>query len=110
MSYHILSERLRKTNIVAFTDEVTKSKGVLVSITASKALIRHIEEGEVLSSLHGIRYLPPLLLRGVNAGRIVCTSMQQKNATLRGSFDICYHTLKVQPNCVLVVIAILFHG
>ena len=32
--------------------------------------------------------------------------MEQENASLRCAFDICYHSLKVQSDSVLVVVSV----
>jgi hypothetical protein len=41
------SSSVPSTHVVALLDEVTGSEGVLVGITTGKALVGHVEEGEV---------------------------------------------------------------
>lgn len=106
-SHHVLGETLAQSNVVALLDEVARGKGILVSVTAGKALVGHVEEGKVTLLLHDIADLAPLLLGGVNTGRVVSASVQQDDAVVRGGLDIGDQTLKVQTNGVLVVVAVL---
>jgi hypothetical protein len=86
---------------------VTERKGVLVGVTAGKALVGHVEEGEVVARLDSVGDLDPLLLSWVNTGWVVGASMEQDNATLGHGLDIGNHALKVEANGVLVVVAVL---
>jgi hypothetical protein len=61
---------------VALLDEVARSESVLVSVTAGEALVGHVEEGKVALLLDDIADLTPLLLGGVNTGRVVSASVQ----------------------------------
>jgi hypothetical protein len=106
-THHVLGKGLAQSDVVALLDEVTGSKGILVGVTAGKALVGHIEEGEVALLLHDIADLAPLVLGGVNTGRVVGTGVQQDDAVLGGSLDIGKQTVEVQTNGVLVVVAVL---
>lgn len=44
---HVLGEGLRQDEAVALLDEHADRVGVLVSVTAGEALVRHVEEGVV---------------------------------------------------------------
>jgi len=92
---------------VALLDEVTGSKGILVGVTAGEALVGHVEEGEVALLLHDIANLAPLVLGGVNTGRVVGTGVQQDDAVVGGSLDVGNQALKVQTDSVLVIVAVL---
>ena len=92
---------------MALLDEVARSKGILVSVTAGKSLVGHVEESEVALLLHDIADLTPLCLCRVNTGGVVCASVEQDDAVIGGGLDIGDQTLKVQTNGVLVVVAVL---
>lgn len=92
---------------MALSNEVTGGEGILVSVTASEALVGHVEESEVTLLLHDIADLAPLGLSRVNTSGVVSTGVQQDDAALRCSLDILDQTLEVQTNGVLVVVAVL---
>lgn len=104
---HVLGEALAQSNVVALLDEVARSEGILVSVTAGKALVGHIEEGEVLLLLHDIADLAPLGLGRVDTSGVVSASVEQDDAALGGGLDIGDQTLEVEANGVLVVVAVL---
>jgi hypothetical protein len=106
-THHVLGKGLAQSDVVALLDEVTGSKGILVSVTAGEALVGHVEEGEVALLLHDIANLAPLVLGGVNTGRVVGTGVQQDDAVVGGGLDVGNQTLKVQTDGVLVVVAVL---
>ena len=106
-THHVLGKGLAQSNVVALLDEVTGSKSILVSVTAGEALVGHVEEGEVALLLHDIADLAPLVLGGVNTGRVVGTGVQQNDTVLGSSLDVGNQTLEVQANGVLVVVAVL---
>lgn len=106
-THHVLGETLAQSNVVALLDEVTGRKGIAVSVTTGKTLVGHVEEGEVVLLLQDIADLAPLLLRGVNTGRVVSASMEQDDALGRSGLEILDQTLKVQTDGVLVVVAVL---
>lgn len=106
-SHHVLGETLAQSNVVALLDEVARSEGIQVSVTAGEALVGHVEEGEVALLLDDIADLAPLLLGGVNTGGVVSASVEQDDAVLGSGLDIGDQALKVQTNGVLVVVAVL---
>lgn len=108
-SYHVLGKRLAESNLVTFLDEMTNGKRVLVSITTGKPLIGHVEESEMTLLLHNSRNFLPLLSSGIDARRVVCACMQKENASLGCSLDISNHTLKVEADRFLVIVAILLN-
>jgi hypothetical protein len=106
-TYHVLGETLAQSDVVALGNEVARSKGISVSVTAGEALVGHVEESEVTLRLHDIADLAPLGLGGVNTGGVVSTGVQQNDAALGGGLDVLDETLKVQTDGVLVVVAVL---
>lgn len=104
---HVLGETLAKSDVVALLDEVAGSKGILVSVTAGKALVGHVEEGEVTLLLHDIADLAPLGLGRVDTGGVVSASVEQDDAALGSGLDVGNQTLEVETNGVLVVVAVL---
>lgn len=106
---HILSETLAQSNVVALLHKVTRSESILVSVTAGKTLVGHVEEGKVALLLHDVANLAPLVLSRVNTGRVVSAGVEQDDAILRSSLDVGKQTLEVETDGVLVVVAVLLH-
>lgn len=108
-THHVLGERLAEGNVVALLDKVADSEGILVGVTAGKALVGHVEEGEVALLLDDIRDLLPLLLTGVNTSGVVGAGVEEEDTAVGGSLDIGNQTLKVEANGALVVVAVLLN-
>lgn len=104
---HVLGERLAESDVVALLDEVAGSESILVSVTAGKALVGHVEEGEVVLLLHNIADLAPLGLGRVDTSGVVGASVEQDDALLGGGLDIGDQTLEVKTDGLLVVVAVL---
>lgn len=104
---HVLCEGLGQDGAETLLDEVTESEGVLGGVTTGKALVGHVEEGEVVTSLDSLSNLGPLLLGGVYTSRVVGTGVEQDNAVLGHGLDVGNHSLKVKANGVLIVVAVL---
>ena len=60
-NYHVLGKALCQADAMTFTDEMSHSKSIFISIAAGKPLIRHIEKGVVLFFLDDVTNLLPLL-------------------------------------------------
>ena len=90
-------------------DEVTQSKGVLVSVTTGETLVGHVEEGVVVALLDDIADGSPLLLGRIDTGGVVCASVEEDDAVLGHALDVLDQAIKVQPNGFLVVVSVLFH-
>jgi len=58
---HVLGKRLCKSNAVTITQELTDSNCITINVTASKALVSHVEERKQLPLLHSWAQLLPLL-------------------------------------------------
>jgi hypothetical protein len=104
---HVLGERLAQSDVVALLNEVAGSEGILVSVTAGKALISHVEEGEVVLLFHDIADLAPLGLGRVDTGGVVGAGVEQDDALLGGGLDVGDQTLEVEADGLLVVVAVL---
>lgn len=107
LTYHVLGKRLAQGNVVALLNEVADSEGILVGVTAGKALVSHIEEGKVTLLLHDVRDLLPLLLGRVNTGRVVSASVEKEDTAVGGTLDVSNQTLEVKADGLLVVVAVL---
>ena len=92
---------------MALLDKVTGRESVLVGVAAGEALVGHVEEGKVTLLLHDVADLAPLVLGGIDTGRVVSTGVQQDDAVLGGGLDVGDQALKVQANGILVVVAVL---
>ena len=80
---------------MTFRNKMSDGEGISVSITASKALVGHIKEWVMLLLLDNVADLLPLLLCGINAGRIMGACVQKYETSFRCSLEICYHTLEI---------------
>lgn len=92
---------------MALLDEVSHGEGILVGVTASEALVGHVEEGVVALLLDDVADLPPLLLGGVHTGGVVGAGVEQEDAALGGGLDVGDHALEVEPDRLLVVVPVL---
>ena len=68
---------------MALLNEVANGECVASGVTGGEALVSHVEEGEGLLLLDDVRYLLPLLGRGVNTSGVVCTSVEKNDGLLR---------------------------
>lgn len=94
---------------MAVLDKVPRGEGITAGVTASKALVGHVEEGKVALLLHHTADLAPLVLGGINAGRVVGAGVKQDNAVAGGRLDIRQKAFEVKADCVLVVVAVLLN-
>lgn len=92
---------------MALLDEVADGESVLVSVTTGKALVGHVEEGVVAVLLDNVAQSAPLVLGGVDTSGVVRASVEKDNAALGHVLDVLNHTLKVETDGVLVVVAVL---
>lgn len=106
---HVLGERLGQNGLVTLGDKVSEGKGVVVDVsrgetlvglrkreirvamsasvvsTVSLAVSHHVEEGEVTLLLEDVAELLPLLVSGVNTGRVVRATVIQRSEVNNGS-------------------------
>ncbi|KAI6768913.1 hypothetical protein HG531_011102 [Fusarium graminearum] len=108
-TYHVLGERLAKSNVVALLNEVANSESILVGVTTGKALVSHVEEGEVTLLLDDVRDLLPLLLGRVNTSGVVSTGVEKEDTAVGGRLDISNQALEVKADGLLVVVAVLLN-
>ena len=92
---------------MALLDEVAERVGILVGIARGEALVSHVEEGVVVALLDSVADLPPLLLGRVNTSRVVCAGVEKDNAALGHGLDVGDHSIEVEADGVLVVVAVL---
>lgn len=90
--------------------EVADREGIFVGISGGKTLIGHVEECVVATRLDSFTDIFPLFNSWIDTGWIVCTCVKQEDASLGSSLDICDHALKVETNCVFIVVSVLFDG
>lgn len=64
-------------------DKVSDSPCILVEVTASKALVRAVEECVMLLGANYFGDGLPLLLSRIDTGGVVCAGMEQENRLLR---------------------------
>ena len=107
---HVLGERLGQDGLVTLGDKVSQGKGVVVDVsrgetlvglrkrekrvamsasvvsTVSQVVSHHVEEGEVTLLLEDVAELLPLLVSGVNTGRVVRTTIIQRSKVNNGSW------------------------
>lgn len=106
---HVLGETLAEGNLVTLLDEVADGEGILVSVSTGEALVGHVEEGVVTILLDDIAQRAPLLLGRVDTGGVVSAGMEKDNAALGHLLDVLDHTLEVETDGVLVVVAVLLN-
>ena len=92
---------------MALLDEVANGEGILVSVSTGEALVGHIEEGVVAVLLDNVAQSAPLLLGRVDTSGVVSASVEKDNAALGHVLDVLDHTLEVETDGVLVVVAVL---
>jgi hypothetical protein len=92
---------------VTLLDKVAQGEGVLICVAAGEALVGHVEEGEVVLVLDGLADFLPLLLGRVDTGGVMCAGVEQEDAALGGGLDVGQHAVEVEPDGLLVVVAIL---
>lgn len=108
-SYHVLSETLAQSNVMALLNEVSGSKGIAVSVTTGETLVGHVEEGKVALLLHDVGNLAPLVLSRVDTSGVVGASMEQDDAVAGGGLKVGNQALEVKTNGVLVVVTVLLN-
>ena len=108
-TYHVLGERLAKSNVVALLNEMANCESVLVSVTTGKSLVSHVEKGKVALVLDNIGDLLPLLLAGVNTSGIVSTCVEKEDTAVGSRLDVGDQTLEIESDGLLVIVAILLN-
>lgn len=92
---------------MTFLNEMANGESVRVSVATGKALVSHVEESKVAMLLDHFGDLLPLLSGRVNTRRVMGACVQEEDTPLGSSLDIGNHTLEVESNRVLVVVAVL---
>lgn len=97
----ILRKRLRNAQLEALGDKVLDGPRVAREVARREALVRAVEEGEVVALAHGGGDLLPLVLGRVYAGGVVGTGVQQHDGAARGGADGGEHAIDVEALGVL---------
>lgn len=103
---HVLGEGLAQSNLVALLDKVSDGVGVSVDVSGGKALVGHVEEGEVALGLDNLLDLSPLLGSGVDTGGVVGAGVEEHGGSVGGGLQVGEKTLKVQSNVLGVVVPV----
>ena len=80
---------------MTFLNKQPDWESILVRVATRKSLVRHVKERIMLLGFHCITNLLPLSFGRVNAGRVVCASVQQDDASFWGRFDIRNHAVEI---------------
>ena len=104
---HVLGEGLREREAVALLDEQADRVGVTVGVAGSEALVGHVEERVVALLLDDLADLLPLLLRGVDAGRVVGAGVQEEEGVVWCGLQVSDQAVEVEADGVLVVVLVL---
>ena len=97
----ILRKRLRNAHLEALGDKVADGPRVARQITGRKALVRAVEEREVVALADGRCNLLPLLLRRVYASGVVGARVQEDDGAAWGGADGGQHAIDVEALGVL---------
>ena len=89
-------------------NKVPHRPGILVQITASKALVSAVEERIVLLLQNDLRDHLPLFFRGVYARRVVRARMKQERGTLRGIPERMNESFKIQSSGLRIIVRIFY--
>mmetsp|Transcript_29506 Transcript_29506/g.83224 ORF Transcript_29506/g.83224 Transcript_29506/m.83224 type:complete len:240 (+) Transcript_29506:403-1122(+) len=103
---HVLGIALAQAHVMAILQEDLNCLPVPHAVSTGKALVGHVKEGKVVLLKHELADLSPLAGSWVNARRIVCTGVQQKDAAVRCSLDILHHPLKIQATRLWLVVPV----
>merc|ERR1719313_2964827 len=102
----VLREGLRQDELHPALLEETRREVVLFEVTACISLVRVIEERNKLLRLDGLNDLGPLLVRRVDARRVVRARVQQDAAARLHLLDSFHHALEVEATSGLLVVRV----
>lgn len=92
----VLGEGLRDAELEALLDKVADGPCVAGQIARREALVGGVEEGELATLAHECGDLLPLLLRGVDTGRVVCAGVEEDDGAGRRCPQRGHHAVKVE--------------
>lgn len=93
----VLRKRLRNAQLEALVDKVADGPRVTDQIARGKALVGAVEEGEVVALAHHLGNLLPLLLGGIDAGRVVSAGMEQHDGASGCGAQTGKHAIDIKP-------------
>lgn len=88
-------------------DELAHGESVTVGVTAGKALVGHIEKGQVVVLLADLGDLLPLVGGRVDAGGVVGTGVEEDGGTGRDGLEVSNHAVEVEGDGLFVVVAVV---
>jgi len=94
----------------ALLDEVADRPRVAGQVTRREALVRAVEEGEVLPFAHNVGDGFPLILGGVHARRVVGAGVEEHYAVFRGSVEGGEHAIEVEGASLWVEVGVRLDG
>lgn len=103
---HVLGKRLAEGNLEALLDKVSDGVSVAGNVARGKALVGHVEEGEVALLLEDLSNGSPLLWGGINTGGVVGAGVQENDRAVVGVAEVLDEAVKVQGNVLLVVVSV----
>eukprot|EP00197_Chlamydomonas_leiostraca_P002638 CAMPEP_0202857014 /NCGR_PEP_ID=MMETSP1391-20130828/107_1 /ASSEMBLY_ACC=CAM_ASM_000867 /TAXON_ID=1034604 /ORGANISM="Chlamydomonas leiostraca, Strain SAG 11-49" /LENGTH=364 /DNA_ID=CAMNT_0049535757 /DNA_START=1505 /DNA_END=2599 /DNA_ORIENTATION=+ len=103
---HVLGVRLAAAQAVPVSQEDADGLRVALAVARRKALVRHVEEGEVALVAHEAGDLAPLLRGGVHARGVVRARMQQEHRPAGRGHDVLAQPVKVQAARLRLVVPV----
>lgn len=82
--------------------------GILLEITAGKALVSAVEEDEVVLALDNFENLLPLSLSRVDTSGIVCAHVQEDDLLVSSLIEILEHSIEVKTLSLGIKVAVRF--
>lgn len=107
---HDFGKGLGDDHLEALVEEETEAVTIFVKVTGCESLVSGVEEGEQFVFLAHLGNHGPLLLGGVNSGRVVGTSVQQDNGTSLSLREILEHSIDIETLGLGIEIAVRVGG
>lgn len=102
----VLGEGLRDAQLEPLLDEILDRPRVANEIARREALVRGVEEGEVVALLHDGGDLFPLVLGGIDAGGVVGAGVQEDHGAGGRCLQRGEHAVEVEALCLLVEVGV----
>jgi len=102
----VLGERLEEHDVVGVLLEESEGVGISLEITGGEALVSGIETGEEVLSLNNFENLLPLLLVGVNTGRVVRADVEHDEGVILAVVQVFAETIEVESLGLFVEVSV----
>jgi len=102
----VLGERLEEHDVVGVLLEESEGVGISLEITGGEALVSGIETGEEVLSLNNFENLLPLLLVGVNTGRVVRADVEHDEGVILAVVQVFAETIEVESLGLFVKVSV----